>query len=96
VPFHLRKAKPIRKPKQITTAKFGLKKRALMAAFGAFIVVVGEWRFSHGILFAINFYGMPFYSGAVIATGACVVLLAVIPISWIDRMVAWVESDQNR
>jgi hypothetical protein len=39
---------------------------------------------------------MPMYSGALIAMGAALILLAMIPFSWIETVAHWLDSDRRR
>jgi hypothetical protein len=46
--------------------------------------------------FIVNWQAMPIYSGAVIATGAALIVLAMIPFSWIESVAHWLDSDRRR
>jgi hypothetical protein len=39
---------------------------------------------------------MPIYSGALIATGAGLIMLAMIPFSWVETVFHWLDSDRRR
>ena len=82
VPFHLGGHKPIAAPKR---AAFSLKLRLQVAAMGAFVVFLGMFRLSHGVLSVINFYAIPIPSGALAATGAILLMSAVIPVGWLEK-----------
>ena len=76
MPFHLGKHKPVAPVKR---AAFTLKLRLQAAAMGAFVVILGMFRLSHGVISVVNFYAMPVASGAVVAFGCVLLLFSVIP-----------------
>jgi hypothetical protein len=90
VPFHLGKHKPVAPPQR---AAFGLKRRLQVAALGALVIFIGVFRLSRGVLSMINSYAMPVSSGALVATGAVLLFLAVIPTGWLEKTAAWLQRN---
>jgi len=46
--------------------------------------------------FHCQLQAMPIYSGAVIATGAALIVLAMIPLSWLEIVARWLNPDRRR
>jgi len=93
VPFHLGKHKPVAPVKR---AAFTLKLRLQAAAMGAFVVILGMFRLSHGVISVVNFYAMPVASGAVVAMGGTLLLFAVIPVRWLEKTAEWLMPNSKR
>jgi hypothetical protein len=93
VPFHLGKHKPVAPVKR---AAFTLKLRLQAAAMGAFVVILGMFRLSHGVISVVNFYAMPVASGAVVAFGCVLLLFSVIPVGWLERTADWLLANHKR
>src|ERR1022692_4964323 len=93
VPFHLGKHKPVAPPKR---AAFGLKLRLQVAALGALAVAIGMFQISRAVLFVIDLHGMEAYSAALVATGAVLLLFAVIPAGWLEKTADWLMSNRRR
>ena len=70
----------------------------MIARLSAFFVLLafGLLRFSRGVIFILNWQAMPIYSGALIATGAVLIVLAMIPFSLIETVAHWLNSDRRR
>ncbi len=62
---------------------------------GALVVLLGMFRLSRGVLSVNNVYAMPVASGAVVAFGVILLLLAVIPTRWIEKTAAWLLSSSK-
>jgi hypothetical protein len=92
MPFHVagHKPRPVKRPAS------GIKQRLGLVAWGGAVLALGLLRFSHGVLFIVNWQAMPIYSGAVIFTGVMLIVLAMIPFSWIDTVARWLNSDRRR
>jgi hypothetical protein len=93
VPFHLGKHKPVAPAKR---AAFTLKLRLQVAGLGAFVVFLGMFRLSHGVISVVNFYAMPVASGAVVAFGCVLLLFSAIPVGWLERTGDWLMSGHKR
>jgi hypothetical protein len=89
--FHVRghKSHP---PHANESFKFTLKKRLLLAAFGALFVFGGYFKIVHGTWAYFNWFDQPVYSTSLIATGAFILLPALLPSSWIDNLVKRIAS----
>jgi hypothetical protein len=90
MPFHVRGHKT--HPPDATKFRYGLKKRLLVAAFGALFVFGGWFKIMHGTYYWTNRYGEPVYSTSLIATGAVILLLALLPSSWIENLAKRIAS----
>jgi hypothetical protein len=91
MPFHVDR----HKPKAAKRFAFALGPRLLVATFGGLLIFGGFFRLSHGVLFALNYYSLPVFSGGQIAVGVVVVLVAMIPSSWLEKTAAWLASDHH-
>jgi len=92
MPFHVAG----HKPRTVKHSVFGIKQRLGLVAWGAVFLALGVLRFSDGVLFIVNWQAMPIYSGAVIATGAVLIVLAMIPLSWLEIVARWLNPDRRR
>jgi hypothetical protein len=59
-----------------------------MAAFGLLLIFGGFFRLAHGVLVVINWRYQPIYSGALVGSGVLVVLMVLIPLAWLEWVVA--------
>ena len=94
MPFHLGKHKPVAGPTR--RAVFTLKLRLQVAALGGFVVLLVKFRFSRGVLSVVNVYAMDVDSWSVVAMGATLVLFAVVPVGWLERIAEWLMSGHER
>jgi hypothetical protein len=63
-----------------------MKHRLLVAAIGAFFVLVGIYRLAaHGYLVGMNHLHQLVFSTDAIGAGAAIVVCALTPSSWIER-----------
>jgi hypothetical protein len=92
MPFHVGG----HKPRAVKRSVSGIKQRLGLVAMGAICLALGLFRMSRGVLFAINRHAVPMYSGAVIAMGAALIVLAMIPLSWLEIVARWLDSDRRR
>ena len=92
MPFHA----AAHKARTVKRTGFGIKQRLVLVAWGAVFLAVGLLRFSDGVLFIVNWQAMPIYSGAVMVTGAVLIVLAMIPVSWVETVFHWLGSDRRR
>jgi hypothetical protein len=88
MPFHMAG----HKPRAVKRSVFGIKQRLGLLTFGGVFLAFGLFRFSHGVLFIVNWQAMPVYSGGVIATGTVLIVLAMIPSAWIEPVVHWLSK----
>ena len=87
VPFHLGKHKPVA-TKHIA---FDIKRRVQVAAWGSILSVLGALLLWRGFRLVIDINALTIYGGALITTGAMLMLFAVIPSSWINKTVDWLH-----
>jgi hypothetical protein len=92
MPFHVGG----HKPRALKHSVSGIKQRLTLVAMGAVCLALGLFRLSRGVLFVVNWHAMPMYSGAVIAMGSALILLAMIPLSWLETVFHWLDSDRRR
>jgi hypothetical protein len=88
MPFHVDR----HKAKATKRFAFAFGPRLLVATFGGLLIFGGLFRLSHGVLFGLNRYYLPVFSGGQITLGVVVVLAAMIPSSWIEKTAAWLAS----
>ncbi len=58
-----------------------------MVAFGGALILLGKLYLSNGILVYENAKSQPLWSVGVIACGVFIVLLALLPVSWVESLV---------
>jgi hypothetical protein len=92
MPFHVGG----HKPRPVKRSVSGMKQRLGLVLWGVVLLALGLLRFSDGVLFIINWQSMPIYAGALIATGAGLIMLAMIPFSWVETVFHWLDSDRRR
>jgi hypothetical protein len=62
-----------------------MRHRLLVAAIGAFFILVGLNRLASGVFVAVNHLHQPVYATDAIGLGAVIALFALIPSSWLER-----------
>ena len=92
MPFHVGG----HKPRAVKRPGSGIKQRLGLVAMGAVCLALGLFRLSRGVLFVVNRHAMPMYSGAAIAMEASLILLAMIPLSWLEIVARWLNPDRRR
>jgi hypothetical protein len=92
MPFHVSG----HKARTVERSVSGIKQRLGLVAWGAVFLAFGLLRFSQGVLFIVNWQAMPIYSGALISTGAVLIVLALIPFSWVETVAHWFNSDRRK
>jgi hypothetical protein len=81
--YHIGGHKPKAKPR---AAPAPIWIRILLAAAGAAVFIGAKDAFRGGRLFGLNSLRQPVYPEAAMGMGALLILLALIPWSWLDRV----------
>lgn len=68
------------------TSGFPLKNRLRAIGCGGLLVFGGLFRMSHGVFFTWTWYRQPFSSLLLAVGGGIVILVALLPSRWIDRV----------
>ena len=74
----------------------GLKRRSMLVGSGIFVLLFGFLAQSQGEFMWANWLNQPVFSAAVIATGAFLVVLGLIPSSWMARATSIRGRQQHR
>ena len=79
--FHVGGHKPTPPPPK--PKEFGIKNRLQAAAMGALLIFGGVFRLEYGVFVGFNWYRQPVFSHDLIAAGGVMILVALLPSSWI-------------
>jgi len=83
MPFHVGGHKP-KAPKK--AVRFSIGGRLVVGGIGAFMIGDGLYRLNLGQFDGVDFYNLPVYTTSFVATGIVGILIALIPVSWLEAV----------
>jgi hypothetical protein len=93
MPFHLDSHKP--QPPRPKSVAFPPKNRVRANALGCLLIIGGLLRIKHGVFFVINWYRAPISSHLMVVGGVIMIVVALIPLAWIERAAKWTWTPSN-
>jgi hypothetical protein len=86
VPFHVGGHKPHASPPKRVVR---IRHRLLVTICGALGIFGGAFRIQNGFDHILNWWGAPVYLDGLIIGGVIVILLAWVPVAWMEKAVTW-------
>jgi hypothetical protein len=95
MPFHIHGKKPrYRKPEDVETFRFTLKRRLILLGMGVLGMLAGVYQILYAPLLSENWQHMPANSMAFVTIGVPLVVLALLPSSWVEKLMDYIATGQ--